>query len=95
VAENQILETNNGNNLSYGHTVLSVINLTVPCKAVLVNVSGPKFYLVLITHVSENMWYNFIGLLPNSALLVVIWFLQNSDESHAQNIANFVKYKEK
>lgn len=80
------IEKNNVNNLSLGYTLLSVINLTFPCKVTLVNVSGPKFYLVLITHFSESMWNNFIGLSPNSALLVLIWFLQNSYESHIENI---------
>lgn len=55
LTENQILKINNSNNLSFGHAVRSVMNFTFPCKVTLVNVSGPKYYFVLITHVSENV----------------------------------------
>ena len=48
MTDNQILKTDISNNLSFGHTVLSVINLTFPCKATVANVFGPKFYLILI-----------------------------------------------
>ena len=91
VIGNQILKTNNCNNLSLGHIVLSVINLNLHCKATVVNFSGPKFYLIFITRVSENMCYDFIGLSPNSTLLVLIWFLQHGYESHVQNIDCFRK----